>query len=71
MENARKQKYCMGFAPLELTGVERITCRKFAAKNNQKELAKNDKITDIYNRQFAVPNYLTGFMVNFNLSVGF
>lgn len=28
-------------------------------------------ITDIYNRQFAVPNYLTGFMVNFNLSVGF
>lgn len=51
MENARKQKYCMGFAPLELTGVERITCRKFAAKNNQKELAKNDKITDIYNRR--------------------
>lgn len=51
MENARKQKYCMGFAPLELTGGERITCRKFAAKNNQKELAKNDKITDIYNRR--------------------
>lgn len=51
MESARKQKYCMGFAPLNLTGGEKITCRKFAAKNNQKELAKNDKITDIYNRR--------------------
>ncbi len=28
-------------------------------------------ITDIYNQQFAVPNYLTGFMVNFKLSVDF
>ena len=41
----------MGFAPFNLTGGEKITCRKFAAKNNQKELAKNDKITDIYNRR--------------------
>lgn len=28
-------------------------------------------VTDIYNGQYAVPNYLTGFMVNFKLSVGF
>ncbi len=28
-------------------------------------------ITDIYNQQFAVPNYLTGFMVNFKISVDF
>lgn len=28
-------------------------------------------VTDIYNGQYAVPNYLTGFMVNFKVSVGF
>lgn len=28
-------------------------------------------VTDIYNGQYAVPNYLTGFMVNFKISVGF
>ncbi len=28
-------------------------------------------ITDIYNQQYAVPNYLTGFMVNFKISVDF
>ena len=28
-------------------------------------------VTDIYNGQYAVPNYLTGFMVNFRVSVGF
>lgn len=28
-------------------------------------------VTDIYNGQYAVPNYLTGFMVNFRISVGF
>jgi len=28
-------------------------------------------VTDIYNQQFAVPNYLTGFMVNFKVSVDF
>ena len=51
MESARKQKYCTGFAPLELTGGEKITCRKFAAKNKQKELAENDPIVDIYSRR--------------------
>ncbi len=28
-------------------------------------------VTDIYNGQYAVPNYLSGFMVNFRVSVGF
>lgn len=28
-------------------------------------------VTDIYNGQYAVPNYLTGFMVNFRIAVGF
>ncbi|MBP7965524.1 MAG: TonB-dependent receptor [Paludibacteraceae bacterium] len=28
-------------------------------------------VTDIYNQQFAVPNYLTGFTVNFKISVDF
>ena len=51
MESARKQKYCTGFAPLEFTDGEKITCRKFAAKNKQKELAENDPIIDIYSRR--------------------
>ena len=51
MESARKQKYCTGFAPLELTGGEKTTCRKFAAKNKQKELAANDPIVNIYTRR--------------------
>ena len=28
-------------------------------------------ITDIYNQQYAVPNYLTGFMLNFRVAVDF
>ena len=28
-------------------------------------------ITDIYANQYAVPNYLTGFLFNFRVSVGF
>ena len=28
-------------------------------------------VTDIYNTQYAVPNYLTGFMVNFKITVDF
>lgn len=28
-------------------------------------------VTDIYDGQYAVPNYLTGFMINFKASVGF
>ncbi len=28
-------------------------------------------VTDIYNTQYAVPNYLTGFMVNFKVTVDF
>ncbi|MFI3298077.1 MAG: TonB-dependent receptor, partial [bacterium] len=28
-------------------------------------------VTDIYGGQYAVPNYLTGFMINFKASVGF
>ncbi|MBR1631110.1 MAG: hypothetical protein IJ680_04570 [Paludibacteraceae bacterium] len=28
-------------------------------------------VTDVYGQQYASPNYLTGFMVNLKLSVGF
>ena len=51
MKNARKQKYCTGYAPLELTNEVKMTCRKYAAKQGQKELAENDPIVDIYTRR--------------------
>lgn len=51
MESARKQKYCTGFAPLELTDGKEMTCRQYAAMLGRKELAKNDPIKDIYNRR--------------------
>jgi len=51
MKNARKQKYCTGFAPLELTDGVKMTCRKYAAKQGQKELAENDPIVDTYTRR--------------------
>ena len=51
MESARKQKYCTGFAPLELTGKKGLTCRQFAAMKGRKELAESDPIKDIYNKR--------------------
>ena len=53
MENARKQKYCTGFAPLDMTGGKNLTCRQYAAMVGRKELAKNDPIKDIYIKRCA------------------
>ena len=51
MESVRKQKYCTGFAPLELTGKKGLSCSQFAAMEGRKELAKSDPIKDIYNKR--------------------
>ena len=53
MESARKQKYCTGFAPLDITGGKKLTCRQYAAMVGRKELAKNDPIKDIYTKRCA------------------
>ena len=53
MKNARKQKYCTGFAPLDITGGKKLTCRQYAAMVGRKELAKNDPIKDIYTKRCA------------------
>ena len=53
MENLRKQKYCTGFAPLELTEGKELTCRQYAAMVGRKELAENDPVKDIYTKRCA------------------
>ena len=53
MKNARKQKYCTGFAPLDMTDGKKLTCRQYAAMVGRKELAKNDPIKDIYTKRCA------------------
>lgn len=53
MENARKQKYCTGFAPLDITDGKKLTCRQYAAMVGRKERAKNDPIKDIYTKRCA------------------
>lgn len=53
MENARKQKYCTGFAPLDMTGGKKLTCRQYAAMVGRKELAENDPVKDVYNKRCA------------------
>ncbi len=53
MKNARKQKYCTGFAPLDMTDGKKLTCRQYAAMIGRKELAKNDPIKDIYTKRCA------------------
>lgn len=53
MTNARKQKYCTGFAPLDMTNGKKLTCRQYAAMVGRKELAKNDPIKDIYTKRCA------------------
>ena len=53
MKNARKQKYCTGFAPLDITGGKKFTCRQYAAMVGRKERAKNDPIKDIYTKRCA------------------
>ena len=53
MTNARKQKYCTGFAPLDMTDGKKLTCRQYAAMEGRKELAGNDPVKDIYNKRCA------------------
>lgn len=50
MTSARKQKYCNGISPYEARG-KKVTCRKYAASINRKELAAADPVVDIYNRR--------------------
>lgn len=50
MTSARRQQYCNGFSPYEARG-KRVTCRKYAASINRKELADADPVVDIYNRR--------------------
>ena len=50
MTSARRQQYCNGISPYEARG-KKVTCRKYAASINRKELAAADPIVDIYNRR--------------------
>lgn len=50
MTSARRQQYCNGIAPYEARG-KKVTCRKYAASINRKELAAADPVVDIYNRR--------------------
>ena len=50
MTSARRQQYCNGTAPYEVRG-KKVTCRKYAASINRKELAAADPVVDIYNRR--------------------
>lgn len=50
MTSARRQQYCNGISPYEVRG-KKVTCRKYAASINRKELAAADPIVDIYNRR--------------------
>ena len=50
MTTARRQQYCNGIAPYEVRG-KKVTCRKYAASINRKELAAADPVVDIYNRR--------------------
>ena len=50
MTTARRQQYCNGTAPYEVRG-KKVTCRKYAASINRKELAAADPVVDIYNRR--------------------
>ena len=69
MKNARKQKYCTGFAPLDMTGGKKLTCRQYAAMVGRKELAKNDPIKDIYTKRCAcIRTELSRDKVSWNLA---
>lgn len=50
MTSARRQRYCNGISPYEARG-KKVTCRKYAASINRKELAAADPVVDIYNRR--------------------
>lgn len=52
MTSARRQRYCNGISPYERKG-KYLTCRKYAASINRKELAASDPVVDLYNRRCA------------------
>lgn len=52
MTSARRQQYCNGMSPYERKG-KQLTCRKYAASINRKELAAADPVVDLYNRRCA------------------
>ena len=55
MEDARRQQYCNGYAPIELTGGKKMLCRKYAAWRKQKERAEGNLILAIHKRRM---NYI-------------
>lgn len=50
MASARHQRYCSGMSPYTFRG-KQLTCKKYAATINRKELAAADPVVDIYNRR--------------------
>ena len=50
MTSARRQRYCSGMSPYTFRG-KQLTCKKYAATINRKELAAADPVVDIYNRR--------------------
>lgn len=52
MTSARRQRYCNGLSPYEHKG-KQLTCRKYAASINRKELAAADPVVDLYNHRCA------------------
>lgn len=56
MQSAARQKYCSGYAPFLLKG-KPITCRKYAARTNRKELVEGNPVIRLYkNRCSAIRN---------------
>lgn len=56
MQSAARQKYCSGYAPFMLKG-KPITCRKYAARTNRKELVDGNPVIRLYkNRCSAIRN---------------
>ena len=54
MTSAVRQKYCTGYAPEKVKG-KAISCRKYAARLNRKELAEGNPVLRIYkNRCSAI-----------------
>jgi len=51
MDSARRQLYCNGYAPKELTGKKRMTCRNYGAKIKAREQAVGNPVTELYNRR--------------------
>ena len=50
MTSARRQRYCNGMSPYAFRG-KQLTCKKYAATINRKELSAADPVVDIYNRR--------------------